>query len=368
MPKQLRSPRASVRYSFRHALFQDAIYESLLKRTRKEYHRRIAEMLQVHFSQVAQAQPKLIAQHYHEAGMQAQAADLWLQAGQQATTQGATQEARTFFNRVLETIDSTDIERRWAALVGREYVFDLMVDRDAQKKDIDTLLQLAKNYDDTRQAQTLLLEIDYAIKRRENSQLALPVVDEAITLAHGIGNIAFEVRALAGKLQILFDSGYQAAAHKTVDEILTKLPDVKEDATQAYALGKVSIFYLSLGYFSRAVQLMNQGAQAARQAGDPYLEIRFMYNMGFAYIQMGLYEQALTIIEEVKRLAESRGDQQLISRTNNLPYVHWCLGKRDQAIQLGEQTLLTLGMSAENPYHKATCLAYLGYFLEFAGQ
>jgi tetratricopeptide (TPR) repeat protein len=269
---------------------------------------------------------------------------------------------------VLEHIDPTDLERRWRALLGREYVFDLRVEREEEKKDIDLLLELAEAFDDVRRLQALQIKIDYAIKRRVDFQLALPVADEAIAVARRIGNIAFEVRALAGKLQILFDSGDRVAASHTVEEILTKLPGVKENAIQAYALGKVSLFYLHEGDLSRAVQLMDQAAQAVRNEGERYLESRFIYNMSFAYIQMGLYEQALTTIEDAMRLAESSGDQQLTSFSSNLCYLYWCLGNRDQAITLAEQTLLKLQMAAENPYHKAECLAYLGYFLESAGQ
>jgi tetratricopeptide (TPR) repeat protein len=67
-------------------------------------------------------------------------------------------------------------------------------------------------------------------------------------------------------------------------------------------------------------------------------------------------------------LAESRGDQQLTTFTSNLSYLYWCLGNQDRAITLGEQTLLKLRTAAENPYRKAGCLAYLGYFLESAGE
>jgi tetratricopeptide (TPR) repeat protein len=363
-----RSSKSPVRYSFKHALLQDAIYNSLLKRTRREHHLRIAKILQTQFPELSQSQPEVVAQHYAQAGMFTQAADLWLQAGQQATSQGATLEARTFFDRVLDHMEPTDLERRWMALVGREHVFDLRVEREAQKKDIDALLELAEAFDDIRRLQALQLKIDYAMRRRVDFQLALPVADEAIAVARRTGNIAFEVRALAGRLPILVDSGAQAAAYQTAEEIIEKIPGVEDKATQAYALGKVSLLYLHVGDLSRAVELMSQVTEAARQAGDPYLESRYLFNTAFAYIQLGLYEQALTINEEAMRLAEARGDQLLTSSNSNLSYIYWCLGNLDQAITLAGQTFQKLQMAPENPYHKGACLAYLGYFLESAGE
>src|SRR5947199_5652908 len=50
-------------YVFKHALIQDAAYESLLKSTRQQYHQRIAQVLEEQFTETAQAQPELLAHH-----------------------------------------------------------------------------------------------------------------------------------------------------------------------------------------------------------------------------------------------------------------------------------------------------------------
>src|SRR5262249_44900721 len=44
-------------YFFKHALIQDAAYESLLKSTRQHYHQRIAQVLEAQFPETAEAQP-----------------------------------------------------------------------------------------------------------------------------------------------------------------------------------------------------------------------------------------------------------------------------------------------------------------------
>jgi class 3 adenylate cyclase len=56
-------------YVFKHALIQDAAYESLLKSTRQHYHQRIAQVLEEQFTEAAQAQPEFVAHHYTEAGL-----------------------------------------------------------------------------------------------------------------------------------------------------------------------------------------------------------------------------------------------------------------------------------------------------------
>lgn len=60
-----RRPRA--KYVFKHALVQDAAYQSLLKRTRQYYHRQVAELLENRYPEIARTQPEVLAHHYSRA-------------------------------------------------------------------------------------------------------------------------------------------------------------------------------------------------------------------------------------------------------------------------------------------------------------
>jgi class 3 adenylate cyclase/predicted ATPase/tRNA A37 threonylcarbamoyladenosine biosynthesis protein TsaE len=80
-------------YVFKHALIQDAAYQSLLKRTRQQYHQRIAEVLVAQFPTIVAMQPELVAQHYTEAGLREQAIDYWQRAGERALQHSAHLEA-----------------------------------------------------------------------------------------------------------------------------------------------------------------------------------------------------------------------------------------------------------------------------------
>ena len=58
-------------YVFKHALIQEAAYQSLLKSTRQQYHQRIAQVLEAQFPEMVETQPELLAHHYTEAGLSA---------------------------------------------------------------------------------------------------------------------------------------------------------------------------------------------------------------------------------------------------------------------------------------------------------
>lgn len=73
------SPQAT--YLFKHALIQDTAYQSLLKSKRQQLHQQIARALEDQFAGTKENQPELLAHHYTEAGLIAQAIPYWQQAG-----------------------------------------------------------------------------------------------------------------------------------------------------------------------------------------------------------------------------------------------------------------------------------------------
>jgi predicted ATPase len=92
------------RYIFKHALIQDAAYQSLLKSTRQQYHQRIAQVLAAQFPNIAETQPELVAHHYTEAGFREQAVVYWQRAGQQALHRSANSEAVQHLTTCLELL------------------------------------------------------------------------------------------------------------------------------------------------------------------------------------------------------------------------------------------------------------------------
>ena len=80
-------------YTFKHALIQDAAYGSLLRTTRLQYHRHIAQALTEHFPATVETAPELLAHHYTQASMMAEAVPCWLDAGQRALHASANPEA-----------------------------------------------------------------------------------------------------------------------------------------------------------------------------------------------------------------------------------------------------------------------------------
>ncbi len=91
-------------YTFKHALTQEVAYQSLLQRTRKQYHQQIAQVLVERFSDTVATRPELLAHHYTEAGLGAQAVPYWQRAGQRAIERSANIEAISHLTAGLEVL------------------------------------------------------------------------------------------------------------------------------------------------------------------------------------------------------------------------------------------------------------------------
>jgi predicted ATPase len=91
-------------YLFKHALIQEAAYQSLLRSTRQQHHQRIAQILEERFPELCETQPELLAQHYTEAGLMQQALPYWQKAGQRAIERSAHLEAIAHLSKGLEVL------------------------------------------------------------------------------------------------------------------------------------------------------------------------------------------------------------------------------------------------------------------------
>ena len=88
-------------YRFKHALIQDAAYDSLLKSRRQALHRRAAEILR----ESASPESEAIAHHFTRAGLDDLAIEWWGKAGDRALRRSAFQEAIAHLGKAIAMAD-----------------------------------------------------------------------------------------------------------------------------------------------------------------------------------------------------------------------------------------------------------------------
>lgn len=100
-----RSGSVSGMIAFHHALIQDAAYEALLKKRRRDVHRAIAEAMLAGNDAFAGAEPETIARHSARGGLHEAATRHWLVAGLNALDRAANQPAHAHLTAALEHLE-----------------------------------------------------------------------------------------------------------------------------------------------------------------------------------------------------------------------------------------------------------------------
>jgi class 3 adenylate cyclase/tetratricopeptide (TPR) repeat protein len=110
-----RAPGPEPEYIFKHALVQEAAYESLLVRRRRELHARVAGALEALFADRLEEYYGLLAYHYARAEAWEQAQAFLLRAGDQAGWLAADAEALAHYRQAVDAAER-GLGERWAPL------------------------------------------------------------------------------------------------------------------------------------------------------------------------------------------------------------------------------------------------------------
>src|SRR5262245_59958009 len=212
-------------YLFKHALIQEAAYQSLLRSTRQQHHQRIAQVLEVRFPEIVAAQPEVVAHHYTEAGLSAQALPYWQRAGQRAIERYANLEAVAHLKQglevlatLLETPERTQHELTLQAALGAS----LMAVKGFSAPEVERAYarahELCQQVGDTPQLCLVLWGLLQFYTVRAEIQTALELGERLISLAQSIHDLDILLAAHNGLGTALSYGGELGAARAHLEQ------------------------------------------------------------------------------------------------------------------------------------------------------
>ena len=92
-------------YSFKHALQQEVVYESMLRSTRRQIHARVAAALESRFAERTVTEPEMSARHFELAGEPLRALPYLMRAGDRAIAISAHDEALTHLEHARALVE-----------------------------------------------------------------------------------------------------------------------------------------------------------------------------------------------------------------------------------------------------------------------
>jgi class 3 adenylate cyclase/tetratricopeptide (TPR) repeat protein len=303
-------------YTFKHALMQDAAYQSLLKSTRQQYHQHIAQVLAERFPETAETQPELLAQHYTAAGLHAQALSYWQRAGQLALERSAHREAAASLERGLEALSHLPQNRatleqavdlrlalRTALNASGDWGRSLTYLREAEA--------LAAALDDPRR----LAEVSVFLSRHFSFmgvyEQAIATLQRALTLATASGDVV--LHALANNyLGVAYL--HQGDYHRAINCFRQTAASL-EGALRHERLGQATVpaasartwlawCHAELGTFPEGTTLGDEGLRIAEAVNHPASLVMASWGSGLLALRQGDLPKALPLLERAMSICQ----------------------------------------------------------------
>src|SRR5262249_49440279 len=176
-------------YSFKHALIQDAAYQSLLRSTRQRYHQQLAQALEAR-PETVETQPELLAHHYTEAALAAPATAYCQRAAGPRMEHSAYMEAVVHCTKgleVLQTLPDTPAHARCELGMQLTLSQVLAVAKGAGAPEVGHALararELCHQVGDTAQLLRVLGGLGRFYRQRGEFQVGLELSEQHLTLA-----------------------------------------------------------------------------------------------------------------------------------------------------------------------------------------
>ncbi|MBS0517292.1 MAG: AAA family ATPase [Proteobacteria bacterium] len=309
-------------FAFRHALIQDAAYQSLLLARRRQYHAAIARALLSDFPEIAAAQPEVVAQHLTTADQVDPAIDAWLRAAESAMDRGAYAEAQAHVSRGLELIKRLPGEEKGRA---RRAVPFLLTRGRLEIKETRTQAQVTFHQAATMaRACGLVREFAFAAIGMcqveqfgySPSPMAKELIREALdNPALDDANLRCRLQCWMGRALFLSGGDVQgcatcvAEARATAERLGDRrcLHDIMATEMMYYPTPVAS-------EFDRTARFVREFSESARLFADPY---EAMYSAGITsarFLEIGDIEgfhETLRRIAELARMTQAPGDRWL---------------------------------------------------------
>jgi class 3 adenylate cyclase/tetratricopeptide (TPR) repeat protein len=292
-------------YSFKHALTQEAVYDTLLDAQREAYHEQIGQALEALYSDRLEESYELLAHHYARSTNQDKAIEYLDRANLKAAKANAVHVAHLYFSEGMRLLDSmpdttSNRERRISMLVNQPLVFW-------------ALLRYKDYYD-------LLIEYEDMAVGLENRHLLA----------------AYYARM--GWSQWTF--GHLEEAVSTTAKGISLYEAIGDTEELGIAYNTLQRSHLFLGNYDQALYWYEKAMRAFEHSYNLRWYAMAASIASWAYDSMGLWSNAIEVAAEALRLGEEAGDKNVISFLNGIlcaTYTHQ--GDVARAIHHGQSAL-----------------------------
>ena len=260
-------------YGFRHAILRDVVYDTIVPRQRREYHKQVANWLVEAGKDRLDEYNLLIAEHFERAEEKVSASEYTSRAAKVAAVRGTLDEAIAVASRALSLLEGVDAPEQRLALQ----------------------LQLGEQHG-----------------LKGNYDAAIAQFEPALATARELGDRASEAQALGelGRVKGTWQSDYEAG-EKYLNEAIEIARELDDKPKQMFILRQLGNLMLGPGEFEKSMEYLRESVDIATELEDHESKAVALNSMGLAASAMDRQEEAVGYYDEGLELSEHLGDRQV---------------------------------------------------------
>jgi tetratricopeptide (TPR) repeat protein len=330
------------RYLFKHALIQDAAYNSLLLQRRKEIHRAVGQAIEDLYAERLSEYQEELAYHYERGEVWEKALEYLVKAGQQLQQVYANQEALVHYNRALAICERLGAAVQPATLMmlyfGKWVLHYVRSELFPSIEAAQRLLEVARQHGDREQEAQALSRLSASFFNAHEFEKTLHYAEQAKGVASEIGAKNILAESIYAMGLVYEVTGNLREATRCYEESLRISREAGHKRFEGLSLSLLGLLTSWRGEYGQALQLHEQAISIGQTHKLQDLLLVFFWTKGVACCGKGEYELALASLQEGLELSERLGDKFLKCRLlNTLGWVYGELYDLERAIRYNKE-------------------------------
>jgi class 3 adenylate cyclase/tetratricopeptide (TPR) repeat protein len=317
----LHDPGHDATYAFKHALVQEATYDSLLRRNRRTIHERVARVLDAGLASGASTAPEVVAWHYEAADLAYEAAGYYQLAARVAADRSGHREAVAFLRRAIELVGRSgdgDRERELevelqlslgSALAARSYADPELAAAYERAR------ELCEGLGNDERVGLSLGGLSIYYLNRGDIALGAELAERVLAIAEARAD---HMLAVLGGVQLSLARSWQGRPRESLDHATRALVVYRperhrvlgdrfgtDQGVAAHVFAGWS--HLLLGHLDRGLAHLVDAVELADAIGHPFNQVYAQAFLATGHCERGESTETLRWAERARRLAEEQG-------------------------------------------------------------
>lgn len=316
VPRETTLLEGQKEYGFRNQILHQVTYDSVLKKTRRELHARVAAWLAPFGGERATESLGLAADHFERAGDSASACRYFTLAAEDAARRWANDALIDFVSRALAL--AGDIDTRWRLIGLREKSLLSRGALGAQRADLDTLAALAEATPAPLQTErriAVALRRSIALRAGGDYVASEAATRSGLALAEPLADSPLAVPLLHLLADSLIGQGRYDEARRAAEQGLALAQARHDRPGESNLINSLGLMAMEQGDLTVAAAHFERGLRMVRELGNRGDEGVRLSNLGSVYPRLGDYARARQCLAQglqVAREVGKRDDEALL--------------------------------------------------------